>query len=241
VSHGSRLFKVSIVVWLALLANAQASAGVLEFSDTEFANADWIVETVYSYGAGATLDTAHSDTGGNPGACQITTGQLHVDPNVPSGIWRVYLDADAVWDPATMEPFQTASADFDVMFGWGNPGAALRLVARQNNHLYGHPLALLLPPRWGWQNVGLGLEVNMGLLEQGGFDPQVQPDLSPTGAPLTFGFMLWQELAPGATEAEDTFAVDNWSMQLHLVPEPSSAVLLLVSLAVVGHLRAARP
>jgi len=90
---------------------------------------------------------------------------------------------------------------------------------------------------WG----GLRLEANMGLLEQGGFDPQVQPDLSPTGAPLTFGFMLWQELAPGAIEAEDAFAVDNWSMQLHLVPEPSSAVLLLVSLAVVGHLRAARP
>jgi len=109
-----------------LLVNTQASAGVLEFSDTEFADADWVVETVYSYGAGATLDTAHSDTGGTPGARQMTTGQLHADPNVPSGIWRVYLDADTVWDPATMEPFQSASAAFDVIVtGSGNPAAFL--------------------------------------------------------------------------------------------------------------------
>lgn len=239
-SQGNRPFTVSIVASFALLVISQSPAEVLEFSDTEFLDADWIVETVYSYGAGATLATAHSDTGGNPGACQMTTGQLHAAPNVPSGIWRIYLDADAVWNPATMgalQPMQTASATFDVIVGGsGNPGVFLRLVARQGDHLYGHPWAAALPPGWGWpwDDVPLVLEAyGMGLLEQGGFDAQVRPDLSPTGAPLTFGFMLWQEKAPGTAEAEVIFGVDNWSIQLHLVPEPSAFLSgLLVSLVV---------
>jgi hypothetical protein len=242
-SQGNRLFTVSIVASLALLVVSQAPAGVLVFADTEFADADWIVDTVYSYGAGATLATAHSDTGGNPGACQITMGQLHAEPDVPSGIWRVYLDADAVLDPATMEPLESASAAFDVIAtGWGSPGAALRLIARQDDQTYGTPWAQILPPRmgWIWDDVGLHFTAtDLGLLQQGDFDPLIQPDLSPTGAPLTFGFMLWQELAAGATEAEDTFAVGNWSIQLHLVPEPATSLSVLAAILLIRRRRAA--
>jgi hypothetical protein len=242
-SQGNRLSTVFIVASLALLVVSQASAGVLEFADTEFADADWVVATVYSYGAGATLATAHSDTYGNPGACQITMGQLHADPDVPSGIWRVYLDADAVLDPATMEPLESVSAAFDLIApGWGTPGAALRPIARQGDQTYGTPWALALPPRagWIWDDVGLHFTAtDLGLLEQGDFNPLVQPDLSPTGAPLTFGFMVSQELAAGATEAEDTFAVDNWAIQLHLVPEPATSLSVLAAVLLIRRRRAA--
>ena len=240
------------VVVVACLFVWSFSAGVvaetLQFADTEFADGDWIVETAFSFGAGATLYTSRSNTAGNPGACQITSGYLHsAGADAPSGIWRTYLDADAVWDPASMaalEPIQTVSATFDtIVNGVGCPGAHLRLIACQDGHTYGGPWALSLPPRqgWIWNDVELRLEaMSLGLLESGGFHPEVKPDLSPTGAAVTFGFMLWQELTPGAPEAEDAFAVDNWSMRVRLVPEPATCLPVLTWLALACRGRGGR-
>ena len=58
-------------------------------------------------------------------------------------------------------------------------------------------------------------------------DPNLNPDFSSSGGPIEFGFS-----ASNGTFGESTNngGVDNWRVTLHLVPEPSPAMLTMVIL-----------
>jgi hypothetical protein len=206
------------------MLSVPAGAESLYFTDTQFADEDWMVETFHEFGQGGWFSTAHSETGGHPGACQLTNGHLNAaDPDAPSGVWRKHLDVDAVWDPASMGTPTCLEATFDGSTS-GN-GTTIFLIAQQDGHVYRGHWGLYFIPLWGspWEETGLpGGVSSMMLLEGGEYDPDAHPDTSPTGSPITFGFMLCHELDSGEPEVDCSFAFDNWSLEVQLVPEAST-------------------
>jgi hypothetical protein len=62
-------------------------------------------------------------------------------------------------------------------------------------------------------------------------DPAEDPDFSASGAPVTFGYFSAFAGALGGAAASASAGFDNWSVDVHLVPEPRLRALLALAAA----------
>jgi hypothetical protein len=72
-------------------------------------------------------------------------------------------------------------------------------------------------------------------LSAAGFDLTAHPDFSSTGSPIQFGYASGSGTA-GTSSGLTMSGVDNWSVDIIGVPEPSPLTLLgIVTLGLIGY------
>lgn len=226
-----------------LALGSSGSAQAITFSDTEFADSDWTV-ILEDYGApgagGGVANGFQVGSNGNPGAYRRSEVGFATAANVTEIVINIQLREGAVFDPSTQGAIETVDLSYDVFIE--SSAAFGGIVLRQGGIFYysagQNPAANSI-----WQSISLPGRVStsfgtcenlFGALcaEAGSGDP----DFSSSGGPIEIGF--FQAAALTSRQANLYFSrIDNWSVTVNPVPEPGTATLLLVGLALLSRTR----
>ncbi len=202
----------------ALLVASGARADVT-FSDTEFANSGWGLDTI-TVGAGGT-SVGTQTSGGNPGFGRQVTNNITIGGEV-YGLHRYGTTTATRYEPILSGAITSVDFTIDSKFisGIGGLGHGIALGAKQGSAVY----------RAGFDTTG-----NTGLWEthassgstaasfvslNGG--PAI--DFSATGAPIRFGFLV----SNGAVNEtyNNVVLYDNFRVVIHNVPAPTGVAVL---------------
>jgi hypothetical protein len=178
---------------------------------------DWTCQVILEGGAGACSMTCMS-SGGNPDAClEVSTcsgWELHA--------FIVMWKTGFTWDPSPENEIGSVKLEIDekALDSFG-AGQNLKLVVVQDGRFYGAPLvpwaqATGIETSWETLTRGPAEQDDFGEMTTFPFDPLEQPDFSPSGSPMHFGFTV------GVSSVLDAriHAFDNWKITI----EPPAAV-----------------
>ena len=220
-----------VTVLLIGLAH-QAKAGVIEFSDSTFNDADW-VSTKFSDNSPAqpgSFTAGQQTSGGNQGAWRlvrhtVTSGQIIVG----------HMKTDAVYDPAN-DPIDKIEYSFDlIMLDPPFPGAAnfyTVLLFQDGAYFEGSPGTQF--SGLDWTNFSDSGDSNTNFNDLAPPSAPQHPDFSVNGSPITFGYIT----AVSSNNVTES-GIDNWFVKITTIPEPSTALILVVGgVAMLRHRRA---
>jgi hypothetical protein len=213
-----------------------ASAAPVVFFDGTFLDGDWTTSVVPS-GVGGSGSAGQAASGGNPDFFrEISITLVMPTADIGAQVDVVSIKPSAVYDPASQAAiaFIDYSEDAILLDGSGN-GHALTLALEQAGVIYaGLPRLVSPDSEWTPKSI-LGL-VASDFRRVGGTG---QPDFSATGAPIAFGF--WRAFSSPAGNSAGTRigGIDNWTVTVHPVPEPSSALLIGLGIGILAARRRA--
>lgn len=201
---------------LLLLVPGRASAqGVVTFQDGTFLNADWSI-TTETLNLGGSVTGAQVATGGAPGAFRRITNTLNsaAGTGVSNTVYGAHFRAGAVYNPATTGAILTINYSEDSQRNSSVGGVqACALALRQNGTIYYGP-GFLTP-----STVGVWATTSQTGLVASQFDaaaPGVQnPDFSPTGAPIEFGFSRANSTSVGGDGGQTIGGIDDWTVVIN--------------------------
>ncbi len=178
-------------------------AAQVEFTDSEFPDANWSTTIVSS--TGSPNHTAVQQTnGGSPGAYR----EMRHNMSTVSNIWVFHEYLPASYDPADGSiaslSYSESRIQFDPPFSGAAIGASPAL--RQGNVVFFGPVITYTDLQW--------VDISLTGLTAADFttDDQ-QPDFSSGGAPIHFGFLRWNSTQIGASTK---FGIDNWRFEISL-------------------------
>ena len=220
--RASALPCTALVVCLSALRPAEAATVV--YSDSTFANSDWILVQGSSLGVGAGTSTAEQQTsGGNPGdyrevsLTQNTSGtQIYAlnildtasyNPSAQGAITSISFSLDS-------KTFTSSDTHTDIQ--------ALGFVLLQSGNYYTKSGFTSGVPSWTAGSL-TGLTASDFSQFGGGAG---MPNFSATGGPIEFGFF---DANSGTANLTTNVGVDNFSASLDTqsIPEPSILALML--------------
>lgn len=202
----------------ALLLAGGARADVT-FSDTEFANAGWGLDTI-TVGAGGT-SVGTQTTGGNPGFGRQVTNNLIIGGEVYA-LHRYGTSTATRYEPLVSGAI--ASVDFSIDAKWlsgiGGLGHGITIGAKQGTVVYRAGFDTTGSDGLWHTHAATGFTA-ASFVAVGGSGAI---DFSATGAPIRFGFLV----SNGAVNESYTNVVlyDNFQVVVHNVPAPASAAVL---------------
>jgi hypothetical protein len=221
-------FALALLVPLTLLA-ADAQAAGVTYQDSTFNNANWTATKALDTTAGnaATFSAGQVTTGGDPGAFREVTHNLD-----PGRIVVAHLLAGTTYNPSTQGAISAVSFSDDLI-GLNEGGVTgYTLLLFQNGSYYGTGAGGVAGDdaigQGTWQHFShVGLTAlnfaNYSPLGTGG----LFPDFSSTGAPIQIGYMSTNTESGGF--GTTTTGIDNFAVSITSVPEPCSAVLVIVA------------
>jgi hypothetical protein len=229
-----RLLPTLLLASLVGLAFArEAPASTLIFADDTFEGADWSFQ-LFNFHTGGTATPSQPLGGGNPGAYQEVAyaTNLATDPADNAAIYVFHAFAGAVVDPASDGAIASVDYFWDVRAVSGGGTFSGPALMQGGNVYVSAGLLELTGTGTTWRSVSrVGvLDVNYGRIQDVlEIDPAQDPDFSASGAPITFGYFSALAGALGGPAAGATAGFDNWSVDVHLVPEPRLAALLVLA------------
>ncbi len=222
------LTTIATVLILTTLAAAEVT-----FTDGEFAPADWELTLREDYNGG-TVGAQQELTGGSPDEYRRVTTNVQADSPYPFA--RVYAFNKAVnasWDPATQGAIESIDyAEESVLFGSCGNGVHTGPAVFQDGKAFILADAMYdIHPMYAntsyWQSESAGgLVADNWVLNWENED--IHPDFSESGSPIAFGFyrlLVTTDVAYGCDSG-----IDNWSLTVHPVPEPTCLGLLSAGL-----------
>jgi len=235
-----RLRSFLLLLAFACVASTHpASASSVVLSDGEFAAADWTTAVV-SFGDGGTPTVDQVLTGGNPGSFRRIDLAIRAAPSPTtfSALWLFNIYDAAGYDPATQGAILSidygedsiylgGQNDLGVPLGTSNGAHAVSIALVQNGILYTSTAYLANSESWT-SRAFTGLGAGDFFRADGAAG---SPDFSSTGAPMQLGFLDRVSGSVGGIGFDTATGIDNWSVTIHSVPEPSTAILLGLSLA----------
>jgi hypothetical protein len=201
--------KLPLVI-VCLAGPSLLSAGVFNFSDTEFNPPDWSATLIYNTTASvASYTTIQVGSGGNPGAWRETThtydtGGMAVGQINKNFVFAPLLHGGAITSVAF-------SYDFNVIDAGTSLAVAHGLAITQLGRYY-IAASLSQPPGGGWVGHSANGLTSTDFTEIGG---SAHPDFS---AALAFGYVTSNGTAGGLTSTDH--GLDNYSVTFTTVPEP---------------------
>jgi hypothetical protein len=215
-----------------ILLAAPLVARAATISDDTFADADWSAVTTPSSSPSSTFSASQQLLGGNPNAYRETV-QVVLAGFQTISVAHVYLGAS--YDPATAGSIASIDFSLDVRFVSGSSGTSrvdYQLLIVQGGSRYNAVAATAqsLGPGNGqsgaWQSFSFtGLTAQSFALLSG--SGPATPDFSSTGAPIQFGFLTLN--GTNTVDIETTSGIDNFTVDIHPVPEASVGLLLTVA------------
>lgn len=203
-------------------ALAPVAAADIVLSDTEFATANWGVESVNIGGGGTTTVSQVLNTG-NPGALRRV--DMTPGPATGDAIYTLHRYGTTMatrYDPTTQGAIQ--SLDFSIDFREAPAADAsteqkVFFGAKQGTIVFAGPgiqeflNSSFLPVSFS----GLTASDFSAVGASGSFD------LSAAGAPIRFGFITYVANSTGAFASRSDY--DNFSVTIHQAPAPSSMLI----------------
>ena len=219
------------VVAAVVAAGAPVACGAT-ITDGDFSN--WGLSTIHVQ-AGGTVSIERLPGGGNPDAClQIT------DDAQSYHVYGVAIKDDFTWNPAVDGGFATVRMRLQSKPLAGNTG--FMLVLQQGGKYYGQLGAGLENHSTDWASFETAYLSGSQLGEWGALqwtgqpcDASSNPNFSPAGAPIKFGFVASNSFSGYATEL-----FDNWEIEIN-VPEPGALALLGMGGVVLARYRRSGP
>jgi|SRR5580693_5433343 hypothetical protein len=195
-----------------LCCAAPAAAQTTSFSDGDFPDAGWI-DTMVVGGATDFFGVVTVPSGGNPGAYRQT---VHVIGN--GTVLRVaHLNLAAIYAPSAEGSITGIDFTFDADHFF-SPGAVryTLLLFQAGNYYSSVPFDDVFPGGWlTFQHQGLAATDFTKVAGSGAN----LPDFSPSGAPITLGFMTANSDPHSPPGSYTTVSgIDNWAVQVHFVP-----------------------
>jgi len=220
---------------LAFAGNATLSwAASTTFSDGIFSDADWSAAVVSEVGPPVSFTAQQVATGGNPAEYR----QVQHSYGGPGSIVSGHLQDAAIYDPASQGAISSLDFSFDIMLlnGGDSLTVAYGALLYQNGSYYGGGglLTTITPTTNVWVShtfSGLDSAAFSRLSGPAG----ATPDFSASGGAIQLGYFASNGTSGGPTATLS--GLDNWSMSVTPVPEPASALLLLIGLLAYGVLR----
>jgi len=212
----------------------QVHGETVSFTEGTFELSNWETSTAEGGNGGSSTVTQQS-SGGIPDAyCKLSITVNSAGSFVRSRAWVFSRRPDTTYDPQTQGSIQTIDyGEHSVMFeGFGN-GHQTGPALWQDGTMYLVPAMLANQSTWTHQALnGLTAEDFVDDWDQ----RDTHPDFSASAPEITFGF--YRVLATTDCSYTIVTGLDNWSLTVHPVPEPASA--LLVGLASLTMLRRKR-
>lgn len=205
-----------IPLCVAIGAALFSSAGHCDitFFDGTFADLDWQM-SIQTHGNGGYAYGATLPTGGSPGAYRSTTIQV----NAYSHVQAAYIRADWSYTPSIQGAITSVDYSLDRM----SNSVGVNLALKQGDKHYYCPGLAYYGGAWSHQAFTAMAQDDWADIYSG-----THPDFSMTGSTITWGFSVANSstLDWGYTASN---GIDNVSIRLHTVPEPSTLVTLLTS------------
>jgi hypothetical protein len=236
---------------LALAAVGNAAAVSISYSDETFHNADWSMQVLFENYISQSFSAGQEPTGGMPdefrrnhmfGSETTNNGGIG-----PAGATIGHFWNDASWNPSTQGEvdgilFRADGVAFDDRpAGQTVPTGvivAMGFVLRQAGVVYvRNPSTNVSGPNSVWQELSFNATAATAFTR---FDEQPgHPDFSTSGGPIDFGY--YTRAGAFVPAMNNDFGFDNFEITISTpVPEPSSAVLLVMGAILVRYL-IARP
>ncbi len=234
--------------WMALgfaLAGVPLQASATVFFDGTFADADWTSQQLIATGAfpsdpNATFSAGQVASGGNSGAYRTVT-QTYQGPN--QGIYVAHVNSTEVYDPSISGAIAGLSFGFDVDF-FNYPGTCCgpsfavgyAPLVQQGGSFFLGQTAIAIQPNWIAFALPNQTAADFVLMNGDPLLATSHPDFSATGGSFTIGYATFNGTA-GASQTSTTSGLDNWSVTVNDIPEPSGVPMLVfgaVALATIG-------
>jgi len=230
---------LAIAFSLAWAAGAQATT--LTFSDGSFDPANWSTQ-LFNFHTGGTATPTQAPSGGNPGSYQQVAYDTNAanDPNDNAAIYVFHAFAGAVVDPSVDGAITSVDYSWEVRAVSGAGIFSGPALAQGANVYVSAGLLELTGTSTLWRSVSrLGVrDVNYGLIQDIlEIDPAQDPDFSASGTPITFGYFSALAGARDGPAASAVGGFDNWSVDVLLVPEPATGLLVAIGLVGLGFVR----
>ncbi len=212
--------RCALVAAAALLVAGGARADVT-FSDTEFLNSGWGLDTI-TVGAGGT-SAGTQTTGGNPGFGRQVTNNVTIGGEV-YGLHRYGTTLATRYEPTVSGAI--TSVDFTIDSKWlsgiGGLGHGIALGAKQGSVVYRAGFDTTGSTGFWETHASSGSTAVSFVSLNGG--PAI--NFSATGAPIRFGFLV----SNGAVNETYSNVVlyDNFRVVIHNVPAPAGAAVLML-------------
>jgi hypothetical protein len=201
------------------------------FSDGTFLDAEWTT-SVFATGLGGSGGAAQASTGGNPDFFRAISITL-VQPTSTTGsrVDVVSIKPTALYDPSSQAgiTYVDYSEDAILLDGSGN-GHALTIALEQAGVIYAG-LPRLVSPDLVWTAKSIpGLVATDFIAISGGSGT---PDFSTSGAVIAFGFWRAFSSPTGSSGGTRIGGIDNWMVTVHSIPEPASALMIGLGIAMI--------
>lgn len=243
--------KPVLTVMLVLALAPALQAGMI-YSDGTFNNSDWTTTTFVYGGTPGNVTAGQVGSGGNPGAFRSITNALSGGQSDYAEIDGFHINLSAMYNPGISGAITSLSYSEDAEgiahsdnisnFDQGT-GIALLQAGRFYTAKGVGPGYTFTPNSSGvWQHIEFsGLTADNFQEEGPPFTTNSsRPDFSANGAPIVFGFIRADSSGPtgGSYNAfYVTAGIDNWTVTVEQVPEPSSLTLLGTGLVLLAGLR----
>ena len=227
-----RFSTVAALVLGLIMTASVASAASVVFFDGTFVDGEWTT-TVLTSGLGGSGRAGQSATGGNPDSYREISITL-VRPTSTEGslVAVASIKPSAVYDPGALAAIASVdySEDAILLEGSGN-GHALTIALEQAGVLYAG-LPRLVSPDSVWTPKSIpGFVASDFVAIAGGSG---SPDFSASGAPIAFGSWRAFSSPPGSSAGTRLGGIDNWTVTVHPVPEPGSALLVGLGIGILS-------
>jgi hypothetical protein len=207
-----------LILFVGLGGPSQAD---VMFSDGTFDDADWSGSVLASVG-GTSFSSSQTAAGGNPNAFR----QLQHTYGGNGSIFTGHLRDGAIYDPATQGAVASISLSFDLIgfdFGASNAVSYQALLFQNGFYYSSSEFRLIQAPSDQWKGFDLSdLEAADFFRLNGSGET---PDFSATGALIQFGYSASNGTGNNQQTMTDS-GIDNWSVRITSVPEPSSFFFL---------------
>ena len=220
------IFLVAIVMtsFLTISANART----FTFADHNFYDTDWTLIT-QELGNGGNIVATHVPPFLPPSIVNnfrsITNS---VNAGAGSSVWGFHLKNSAIYYPTTQGAIEFIEySERSIMFsGFGEgqaTGPALLQKGKQYFSYYPNTGGFFANTS-DWTNKTFFPMVQLHFWTLS--DPNDHPDFSSTAAPITFGFFRANSNGPNDFAYSIIAGIDDWSVSVNTIPEPSTILLL---------------
>jgi len=229
-----RVAAIGLAALALTFSPVRANAGPVTFLDQTFDPAGWTT-VPFPFGDGGQGTVAQVATSGNPGPYRSILLDIQPSPSAStfSALWLFNFHQSAIYDPSSQGAIATIDYAEDSIFLGGvndvgtrltvaNGTHAVSLALRQNGVLY-IPSGFALPgASWGTFSLAGLTETNFSAVGAPG-----HLDFSTSGALVQFGFLHRVSGSIGGIGFESTTGIDNWTVTVTPVPEPSTLLLVV--------------
>ena len=211
------ILAVTLVCAIVMVAVPGLLRADVIFSDGTFSNSDWTVTTIQAGGGGMVDFAGQVASGGNPGSYRRV--DLTVNSGSGTAIFAINLSTISVYNPQTQGAI-TAIDYSENGIAFGTSQSAGFCLLQNGTVFFANSLSYIPTASWTTHSASGQTQFDFSDI-----DGVATPNFSATGAPITFGF--WRESsAGGGSGFSSSTGIDNWTVDIHSVPEPTTVSLI---------------